>query len=193
MDKGKLNTKKLILAGIFLVIIVLMTSLLRVPVYQTTDSGTSPVIRNNGDPAGSYLNLGDAPIYAAALVLGGPLGALVAAIGSCLADIFVGSSVYAIPSFIIKGCMALLAARLLKKGSGWMELIKVCLYCSLIMIAGYFLFDLVIMGDYGVASFALPLDLLQTVVNTILAVPVLKVLSGKLYKEKDNDFIVRVK
>lgn len=74
-----------------------------------------------------------------------------------------------------------------------MELIKVCLYCSLIMIAGYFLFDLVIMGDYGVASFALPLDLLQTVVNTILAVPVLKVLSGKLYKEKDNDFIVRVK
>ncbi len=193
MEKGKLNTKKLILAGVFLVIIVLMTSLLRVPVYQTTDSGTSPVIRNNGDRAGSYLNLGDAPIYAAALVLGGPLGALVAAVGSCLSDLFVGSPVYAIPSFIIKGCMALLAARLLKKGGGWMELIKVCLYCSLIMIAGYFLFDLIIMGDYGVASFALPLDLLQTVVNTIIAIPVLKILSGKLYKQKDNDFIIRVK
>ena len=57
--------------------------------------------------AGGYIHIGDAAIYLAALLIGGPWAFLAAAIGAAVADIASGFAAYAIPSVIIKVLIAL--------------------------------------------------------------------------------------
>lgn len=59
--------------------------------------------------SGAYMNAGDAAVYLCAYMIGGWWGAACAGIGSALADILLGAMVYAPATFIIKGCMALIA------------------------------------------------------------------------------------
>jgi uncharacterized membrane protein len=161
--------KKLILAACVFAATLLMTCLLKIK-----------IVNDGFDKA--YINMGDIGVYAAAALLGGPLGALAASLSSALADLFVGSAVYAIPSLIIKGSMALLTAQLLKRGSDWSNIAKTVSISGAVMTLGYFLFDLLFIR-YGVAAFSLPLNALQAIVNGLISIPVLKIICRKSYNE----------
>ncbi|RKD32584.1 ECF transporter S component [Thermohalobacter berrensis] len=52
-----------------------------------------------------YIHTGDSMIFVAAIMLGWRYGAVVAGLGSALADLFLGFSHWAIPTLIIKGIM----------------------------------------------------------------------------------------
>lgn len=180
----RFTTKQIIVAAVFFAAIILATCLLRFDIPKSSDGG--PLLRHTGKEANCFISFGDCVIYIAALAVGNPLAIIAAAVGSALADIFVGSAVYAIPSLIIKGAMAYLAERMLKNERDWLSIIKLCLYCSLIMIGGYFLFDLIIMNDYSVAALCLPTNVLQAIMNAAIAIPVLKVLSGTYFKQNNT-------
>ena len=62
-------------------------------------------------PLKGYLNLGDCVVLLAGWVLLPAYGFLSAGLGSALADLFSGYVIYAPATFIIKGCMALMAFR----------------------------------------------------------------------------------
>jgi hypothetical protein len=51
------------------------------------------------------------------------------------------------------------------------------------MVIGYFLFDLVFMGNYEVAALSLPFNALQAIVNGLISIPVLKIICRKSYNE----------
>jgi uncharacterized membrane protein len=165
--------KKLIIAACVFAATLLMTWLLKIKL---------DFMRGNVS-AGAYINMGDIGVFAGAALLGGPLGALAASLASALADLFVGSAVYAIPSLIIKGSMALLTAQLLKRGSEWSNIAKTICISEAVMVLGYFLFDLVFMGNYEVAALSLPLNALQSVINGPISIPVLKIICRKPYNE----------
>jgi len=173
------DNKTLITAGIMFVVILLLTWLLRIELN----------ILRDGVSAGAFIHPGDIGVYIAAGILGGPWAALASALGSGLADVFAGSAIYAIPSLIIKAAMAFLLAHYMKKDHTWLGLIRGLILTGVLMVLGYFIFDLVIMGDYEVAALSLPFNLLQMIVCGLVALPVLKIFGGKNYQQQAEPVI----
>lgn len=116
-------------AGLLTAAVILLTAVVAIPM-----------------PGGlGYINLGDAGVLAAAALLGGWWGAGCAAVGSALADLFLGYGFYAPATFFIKGCMALLAWLLLKKLPQRLSLLALAL-AALLVPAGYFAFEAALYG-----------------------------------------------
>ena len=91
MTPNRENEKLLnmVYAGLFAALTALLTAGLHIPV-------------GNG-----YVHCGDAVIYLAAAMLPLPYAAGAAAVGGALADLMSGYAVYALPTFLIKGMLAL--------------------------------------------------------------------------------------
>lgn len=168
----KIATRTWILAGILFVVTTLVTWLLRVDITIAEETA-------------GYWTIGDAAVYASAALLGGPLGALASALGSALADILAGQAIYAPASFVIKGLMALLTCFLLKRGESrdWLYLVKIVGIAGGMMTLLYFLYDLVLRGNYTMAALGLPFNLLQLIAGGVLGVPVLKFLRRPSYEK----------
>lgn len=148
-----LNSNKLVLAGLICALITLMTIFVKFPIPNTE---------------AAYVNAGDAGVYVAAYLLGGFWGAAVAATGSALADILLGGAIYALPTFIIKGAMAFIAAGLLKQKffGNWKQFFALII-AGAVMPVGYFLYEWLIYG-FSAAAISIPFNLLQWVAGTIL-------------------------
>lgn len=101
-------------------------------------------------PLKGYLNLGDCVVLLAGWVLSPVYGFLAAGIGSALADIFSGYVLYAPATFVIKGCMALIA----HSGFRWcrktLGITPSALLsgtaAELLMVGGYFVFEGLLYG-----------------------------------------------
>ena len=147
--------KRLTLAGLMCAIVVITTMFAAVPI---------PGVQ------GAYANAGDAAVYAAAYLLGWPWGVAVAAVGSGLADILLGSALYAPATLVIKGLMALIAAKLLRKGG--MRIPRL-LVSGIVMVAGYFAYECIIYGA-SVAVLSVPANLIQAVLGAVLGSIIIK-------------------
>lgn len=98
---------------------------------------------------GGYVHLGDGAIFLSVLLLG-PLGIPAAAVGSMLSDLIGGYMVYVLPTFLIKGLVALVAWKLCRKDQPLLAMLSFLL-AEAVMVLGYFLLEWAL---YGVASAA---------------------------------------
>lgn len=89
--KKQTSTRLLVIAALFAALVAVMTGyVLHIPL-----------------PTGGYIHLGDMMIYIAASLLPLPYAIGAAAIGGALADIMTGYSMWALPTFLIKGLIVL--------------------------------------------------------------------------------------
>ena len=146
------KVKQLVLAGLMCAVIAVLTMFISIPIPGV---------------AGGYVNAGDAGVYLAAFLLGGPLGAAAAGVGSALADLLLGSMIYAPATLVIKAGMAYVAAMLYGKISGWKQ-IFVPLAGGLVMTAGYFLYECLIYGP-ATAAVSIPFNLMQAAGGAVIA------------------------
>jgi uncharacterized membrane protein len=118
-------------------------------------------------------------------MLGGPIAAAVAAIGSALADLAAAAAIYIPATFVIKGLMGLCAGMI-------MRVRNVAFYAlalvvgGAIMTGGYFLFE-TLFFDLTYALTALPLNLIQwggSVVIALAIQPVISRVFPLLWREK---------
>ncbi|MCL1895768.1 MAG: ECF transporter S component [Clostridiales bacterium] len=93
--------------------------------------------------AGGYLNIGDAAVYIAASLLGGPWGMLAAAAGSALADLSAGYAIYILPTAVVKGMMGLICGRLMER-TGFARFVVASVIGGAVMTGGYAAFDAVL-------------------------------------------------
>lgn len=107
-----------------------------------------------------YFNLGDVAVLMSGLLLGGATGALAAGVGSALADVFMGYSVYAPATFIIKALVSLTASYLCVRASrhsvkndNFLVRGAIFILSEIIMVGGYFAFESIILG-YGLGATA---------------------------------------
>lgn len=111
--------------------------------------------------AGAYVHFGDAFIYFAAFLLGGPVAAIAAAIGSALSDLSTGYTVYIPATFLIKGLMGLAAGLLIKNRQFWVFILASAVGGA-IMTAGYALYEICIPGfGPAYALFNIPFNMGQ--------------------------------
>lgn len=135
--------KKTALSALLAAICFIVTRLIAIPSFYTK----------------GYINIGDCAVLLCAFVPGGIYGALAAAIGSALSDLTAGYPVYVPATFVIKGLMVLAAypvflkAKNCKSHAKRIALILVgCVTAEIIMVAGYFLYELALYGAAAVLS-----------------------------------------
>ncbi len=134
-----------------------------------------------------YTNIGEGMCLLAGLVLGPWYGFFAAGIGSAMADLISGYAYYVPATFVIKGLVALLAALLaalllrpmLRKGGSlpFWRLALAELPSELVMVAGYFGYEALILGQGLAAAASIPNNLVQAAVGIVLSVVLYTVLS----------------
>ncbi len=146
------SIRTIAMGGVISALVMLATYILKIPTFI------------------GYINLGDAAIFASAVILG-PFAGVSAAIGSAMADLIGAYGQYAPATFIIKGSMGLLAGLVLKKrpnlslvGAGVLFVI-----CEVIMVGGYLIFETIIY-DFRTALAAVPYNSLQAVAGVTLGI-----------------------
>lgn len=125
--KNHLSVQMTTMTAVMAAIIFVITYLIRIPLPFAS---------------GGYLNIGDAPIYIGAYLLGGPAGAIAAALGSALADLAAGYVFYAVPTAIIKGLMGLVAGLMLAGNKSIYRFLIASIVGGAIMVAGYAIFEM---------------------------------------------------
>ena len=181
--------------GLFLVLTFLMTWLIRID-FPTI---TRPAGATHVD-AGVYANLGDVCIYPAVLLIGTPWAALASAVGAGLADVAVAASrsgtasnFYIIGSTLIKGGMAFFAGRYARKCNTWKKCFGIAGITEALMIAAYFLYDLLIVREFGVAGLDLLVNIIQAVVCGSIGAVILFYLSPLVRRRKKTKKAAPVK
>ena len=127
---------KMVAAAMFCALVCIATSIIIIPL-----------------PNG-FANLGDCFVMLAGGLLGPVWGTLAAALGSALADLFLGYTVYAPATFIIKGCVALITALLWNrlKWPAWPRVLISTILAALCMVGGYFVFEWILYGPAAIAT-----------------------------------------
>ena len=136
---------KIVLSGLFAAVIFVLTAFFPIPLGH------------------GYANAGDVFVVLSGIMMGPWAGLAAAGVGSALADLYLGYSVYAPATFVIKGLMAI-AAYFLFRAVHQKRVKTVIAYavCELIMVSGYFLFETVFFG-IGIALADVAGNLLQAV------------------------------
>ncbi len=132
-------------------------------------------------PAG-YLHAGDGVALLAGLMLGPGYGFAAAAVGFVLTDLMMGFALYAPATLLIKGGMAALAALLLKRTvkAGQQPALCRLALCALLpegqMVAGYYLYESVVLKLGGGAIASVPGNSMQGLLGAVIAVVLYRLL-----------------
>ena len=156
------TTRKTIMASMFAALCCVATMIIKIP---------SPMLKG-------YMNLGDSVVLLSGFMMTPLYGFLAAGIGSALADIFLGYSVYIPATFVIKGSMALSAhfifKALQKKTGNTPARIISGTVAEIIMVLGYFMFEGIIYG-FAPASVNIPASIMQGIAGLVLGVILAKI------------------
>ena len=166
MKQTKLRT--LILAAMFAALTCVATMIIHIP-----------------SPIGGYFNLGDCMVLLSAFVLGPVWGTAAGGIGSMLVDLLGGYGHYAPGTLVIKGCMALVAALIVKamKESKASYVIS-AVVSEVIMVAGYFGYASLLLGKGWGAAASIPGNLVQGAMGMVIGLVLLVVLKRSKALEK---------
>ena len=165
---------RLVLAALFTALTTVMTMVIQVP-----------------SPMQGYVNLGDCGVLLSAWVLGPAWGGAAAGIGSMLADLL-GYPLYAPGTLVIKTCMAVAAALILRafqRGDrpSLAGQLAGGAAAGTILVAGYFGYACLLLGKGLAAAASIPGNIVQAVFGLAAAVAVMQVLirSGSLARARN--------
>lgn len=119
-----------------------------------------PAIVNNG-----YINLGDVIVLLMGIIFGPVAGFLAGGIGSALADVILGYTMYAPFTLVVKGFEGLIIGLLAKNNSN--ILIK-SIIATAVMVFGYFVSESFMYGAHGALA-NIPGNVIQAIIGAILA------------------------
>lgn len=157
------HTKKLVMAAMMAALVTVATWFTRIPMPFNI----------------GYIHGGDGVIFLGVLVLGWKYGGFAGALGSAMTDLLAGYGfVWAVPTFIIKLGMAVLAGILMEKFSNREDnpqggtLMVRCLSMlagGVVMLVGYALATALIVGDLKVGLLSIPINGIQLLVAILIA------------------------
>ncbi len=157
------NTKKLVSYGVLMALTVVMTMVIHIPSPAQT----------------GYINLGDMVIFIAAFFFGKKAGFLVGGVGSALADLLLGYSVFAPVTLIVKGIEGYVAGVIFETDLGRKYPIIPSSIGGLIMAGGYFIAEIFMFG-FNSSLINLPANIVQGLFGAIAASILYKLLKGKI-------------
>lgn len=121
-----LHPRLIAIAGVMTAVVFVATRLIQVPI------------------PGGYVHLGDSMIYFSAFTFGPLTGGIAGAFGATLADLTSGYANYAPATFIIHGAEGVLAGLIAWRAGVW-RMILAAIVGGLVIVGGYFLYDLLVL------------------------------------------------
>lgn len=155
---------KLVLAALFVALGYVATIIIQVPTVT------------------GYVNLGDCVVILCGFVLGPVYGFIAGGMGPALADLISGYGYYVPGTFIIKGCVALIACMILRafyqkgKEPTIPCLIAATVPAEVFMALGYFAYKATILKAGLGAAAGIPADLMQGLMGVIISVVLFRLL-----------------
>ena len=152
----KSNIRKLVIASMLAALCCVATMIIKIP-----------------SPLKGYINLGDCIVLLSGWLLSPCYAFFAAGIGSALADVFSGYTMYAPATFAIKGLMAVIAYCLFKilnkKIKNLPSKIIAGVIAEIVMVLGYFVFEGFLYG-FAPSLVNIPPNAVQGVAGLILGV-----------------------
>lgn len=120
-----------------------------------------------------YIHIGDSLIFLFSYLLPLPFVAIASGLGSSVADIITGYSIYAIPTLLIKSCMAVIARSFIINKANTINLLVGLVFGSIFMQLGYLLVEVLLFGEVvGLTVFLF--GLIQSIASIPLALLLIK-------------------
>ena len=165
---------RLVLAALFTALTTVMTMVIQVP-----------------SPMQGYVNLGDCGVLLSAWVLGPAWGGAAAGIGSMLADLLSGYAHYAPGTLVIKTCMAVAAALILRafqRGDrpSLAGQLAGGAAAGTILVAGYFGYACLLLGKGIGAAASIPGNLVQGAMGLVIGLVLFVLLKRSKALDKLN-------
>ena len=155
-----MKTKKIVISALLTALCCIATMIIKIP-----------------SPLKGYMNLGDCIVLLSGWLLSPFYGFLASGLGSALADIFSGYTLYAPATFVIKGLMALIAFYLFRymqnKVHPLFARIISAVAAEIIMILGYYIFEGFLYG-FIPSLINMPANIIQGVLGLVLSVLFIK-------------------
>lgn len=149
--RQQFSTRQLTFAALFIAMTTVATMVISIPIPGT-----------NG-----FVNIGDSFVLLSGLLFSHYFGAIIGGVGSAMADIFLGYSIYAPVTLIVKGIEGFIAGKL--NGSSKVATI-IAVICAVIwMPIGYFIFEALIF-NVPIALGSLLANYIQGTVSGVLAI-----------------------
>lgn len=128
------NVLSISIIGIFSALICILTMVISIPIPATQ----------------GFINIGDAGVMFTGLVFGPFIGGLSGGIGSALADIFLGYTIYAPATLVIKGLEGFVIGLISNPKQNYIKFnyrdILAVVVGGLIMVFGYFIYEIILWG-----------------------------------------------
>ena len=174
MGRGNQDSKvyRIVMTAMMMCIIMVSILLLRIPIPFTQ----------------GYVNLSDAMIFMAVIILGWRYGAVAAGMGSLLGDLLAGFAMWAPWSLVIKAVMAVIFGLIIQiaanragkteKGNRLFLSVEIVgmIIAGCFMAAAYFFAEGIMYGNWAVAVLGIPWNVGQFLLGTALAVALNKAL-----------------
>ena len=163
------QVRKLTLAALFAAFTCVATMLIQIPT-----------------PTKGYVNLGDCLVNISAWLLGPAFGAAAAGIGSAMADVLSGYTLYAPATLVIKALMAAVSWAVyraaVQKFRTFPSRILAAVAAEVIMSLGYFLFEALLSRSFAAAAVGIPANLVQGALGAALATAVYELVLSRIPK-----------
>ena len=153
MDDGKV--KDMVYTALFAALVCVATFIIKVPLLVS----------------GGYVHLGDGFIFLGVILIGKKKGAWAGALGAALADIIGGYSIYALPTFVIKGVMALIMGTMIEKLASSMKFkwLIGAIAGSLWQVSAYYLVGSLMVGNFLSTIIEIPGNALQSALGILVS------------------------
>ncbi len=149
---AKQQTRKMVTTALFIALCCVATMVIQIP-----------------SPTQGYKNLGDCMVLLSGWLLGPWFGMAAAGVGSAMADLLLSCPHYVPGTLVIKGCMGLIAALLVKNGSTLTRRVLGGVAAEALMVAGYFGYSSLILGKGLAAAASIPGNLVQGAIGLAAA------------------------
>lgn len=123
---------------------------------------------------GGLVHLGNVPLFLAAMLYGKRTGALAGSFGMALFDLFGGWVLWAPFTFVTVGLMGYAVGAITEKHHGfWWNVAAVLAACA-VKVAGYYLAEGIIYGNWITPVLSIPGNLVQIAVAAVLVLPIVE-------------------
>lgn len=174
---GASGVYNIVITAMMMCIIMVAILVLRIPIPFTQ----------------GYVNLSDAMIFMAVIILGWKYGAVAAGLGSMLGDLLCGFAMWAPWTLGIKAGMAIIFGLIIQTvakketvSDGRFVAVEIIgmVIAGCFMTAGYFIAEGIMYGNWPVAALGIPWNIGQFAVGTALAVVLNRILGKTSLRSK---------
>ncbi|MCE5222418.1 MAG: ECF transporter S component [Clostridium sp.] len=165
-EKNKFTTKDMVETGLLTALVFVATSFINIRL---------PIAASGG-----LVHLGTAMLVIASVVFGKEKGAIAGAVGMTIFDLSSGWALWAPFTFVIRGIMGYVLGAISysnnKNGDNIIINIIAVILSGAWMIAGYYLTEVILYGNWFSPVASIPGDITQIIMALMIGIPIAKIL-----------------